>query len=153
MRGRRRIGKTRLAQEFGKGFRTLVFTGLPPAEGITAKMQREHFASQFARQLLVPNPKSDDWNDLFWALAHHTSEGRVLIVLDEISWLGLNDPTFLGKLKTAWDTDLKSNTQLVLLLTGSVSSWISNWRNYLYFLVMSFGILRPIESQLMRSFR
>lgn len=107
LKGRRRIGKTRLAEEFGKHFRTLIFTGLPPTSGITAKQQRDNFAHQLARQLFIPTPKSDDWNDLFWSLAHHTQTGRVLIVLDEISWLGMKDPTFLGKLKTAWDTDFK----------------------------------------------
>lgn len=124
LKGRRRIGKTRLAEEFGKEFRTLLFTGLPPTEGVTAQMQRENFASQLARQLLIPIPRSNDWNDLFWALSHHTREGRILVILDEISWIGMNDPTFLGKLKTVWDIDLKKNSELILMLTGSVSSWI-----------------------------
>jgi uncharacterized protein len=124
LKGRRRIGKTRLAQEFGKNFRTLIFTGLPPTEGVTAKLQRENFASQLAKQLLIPTPRSGDWNDLFWVLSHYTKEGKTLIVLDEISWLGMNDPTFLGKLKIAWDLDLKQNSELILMLTGSVSSWI-----------------------------
>ncbi|NGX41784.1 MAG: hypothetical protein K940chlam7_00057 [Chlamydiae bacterium] len=124
LKGRRRIGKTRLAEEFGKEFRTLLFTGLPPTQGTTAQMQRDNFASQFARQLLVPIPRSNDWNDLFWALAHYVKKERVLIVLDEISWLGMNDPTFLGKLKAAWDIDFKKNPELILMLTGSISSWI-----------------------------
>lgn len=124
LKGRRRIGKTRLAEEFGKNYKTLIFTGLPPTEGMTPQLQRDHFASQLARQFLIPTPRSNDWNDLFWALAHYTKEGRVLIVLDEISWLGMDDPTFLGKLKTAWDTDFKKNSKLMLILTGSVSSWI-----------------------------
>jgi hypothetical protein len=36
----------------------------------------------------------------------------------------MRDPTFLGKLKTAWDSDFKKNSELMLMLTGSVSSWI-----------------------------
>jgi uncharacterized protein len=124
LKGRRRIGKTRLAQELGKEFRTLLFTGLPPTEGVTAQIQRDNFASQLSRQLCIPTPRSNDWNDLFWTLAHHTAEGKLLIVFDEISWLGTNDPSFLGKLKTAWDTDFKKNSDLILMLTGSVSSWI-----------------------------
>jgi AAA+ ATPase superfamily predicted ATPase len=124
LKGRRRIGKTRLAEEFGKEFRTLIFTGLPPNDGVTAQMQRDNFASQFARQLQVPTPRANDWNDLFWTLGHYTKNGRVLVVLDEISWLGMKDPTFLGKLKTAWDIDFKKNPELILMLTGSVSSWI-----------------------------
>jgi AAA+ ATPase superfamily predicted ATPase len=124
MKGRRRIGKTRLAEEFGKEFQTLLFTGLPPTEGVTAQLQRDNFATQLARQLHIPTPRSNDWNDLFWSLAHYIREGKILVVFDEISWLGMNDPTFLGKLKTAWDSDFKKNDELLLMLTGSVSSWI-----------------------------
>ncbi len=31
---------------------------------------------------------------------------------------------FLGKLKTAWDLYFKNNPQLILILCGSISSWI-----------------------------
>lgn len=123
--GRRRIGKTRLAEEFGKSFeRVFLFTGLPPTKGVTAQMQRDHFAQQFLKQTRLPPPSSKDWNDLFWHAAYHCSEGSVLLIIDEISWMGMKDPTFLGKLKTAWDQDFKKNPNLVLILTGSVSSWI-----------------------------
>ncbi|MBF5059993.1 AAA family ATPase [Candidatus Neptunochlamydia vexilliferae] len=123
--GRRRIGKTRLAEEFGKSFeRVLLFTGLPPTKGITAQMQRDHFAQQLVKQTHLPPPSAKDWNDLFWHAAHQCAEGEVLLIIDEISWIGVKDPTFLGKLKTAWDQDFKKNPNLVVILTGSVSSWI-----------------------------
>ena len=32
LKGRRRIGKSRLAEEFGKNLKTYIFTGLPPEE-------------------------------------------------------------------------------------------------------------------------
>ena len=123
--GRRRIGKSRLAEEFGKSFeRVLSFTGLPPTKGITAQKQRDHFAQQLIKQTHLPPPSSKDWNDLFWHLAYHCKEGDALLIIDEISWIGMKDPTFLGKLKTAWDQDFKKNPHLVVILTGSVSSWI-----------------------------
>ncbi|NGX60752.1 MAG: hypothetical protein K940chlam9_00220 [Chlamydiae bacterium] len=124
LKGRRRIGKTRLAEEFGRPFRVLFFSGLPPTEEENAQMQREYFAIQMVKQLNIPTPRTNDWSDLFWTLAHYIKEGRVLVVFDEISWMGMDDPTFLGKLKTVWDTDFKKNPQLILMLTGSVSSWI-----------------------------
>jgi uncharacterized protein len=123
--GRRRIGKTRLAEEFGKLFQNmLLFTGLPPTKGITAQKQRDHFAQQLLKQTRLPPPSAKDWNDLFWHLAYHCGKGDVLLIIDEISWIGMKDPTFLGKLKTAWDEDFKKNPNLVVILTGSVSSWI-----------------------------
>lgn len=123
--GRRRIGKTRLAEEFGKSFdQVFLFTGLPQTKGVTAQMQRDHFAQQLLRQTRLPPPSSKDWNDLFWHTAHHCKEGSILLIIDEISWIGMKDPTFLGKLKTTWDQDFKKNSNLVVILTGSVSSWI-----------------------------
>jgi len=123
VRGRRRIGKSRLLAEFGKEMRSLFFSGIPPAKKTTAQSQRDEFAYQIERAGL-PSSKADDWGNLFWHLSKHTTKGRVLIVFDEISWMGGKDPDFLGKLKTAWDMYFSKNPQLILALCGSISSWI-----------------------------
>lgn len=65
-----------------------------------------------------------DWGDLFWQLSKKTAKGRVLIVFDEITWMGSTDSDFLGKLKNAWDLYFKKNDQLILALCGSISAWI-----------------------------
>jgi len=57
-------------------------------------------------------------------LATLTKQGPYVIFFDEISWLGGKDKDFPGKLKGVWDTQLKKNPQLKLILCGSVSSWI-----------------------------
>jgi uncharacterized protein len=125
VRGRRRIGKSRLLKEFGKNMRSLFFSGLPPKPQVrvTDAAQKKEFAKQLAQQG-IPGVKPEDWSDLFWHLAQYTKEGRVLIVLDEISWMGSKDPDFLGKLKNAWDLHFSNNPQLILILCGSISSWI-----------------------------
>jgi uncharacterized protein len=41
--------------------------------------------------------------DHWQRVAERLRSGRRLIVLDEINWLGMRDPAFLGKLKNAWD--------------------------------------------------
>ncbi len=38
--------------------------------------------------------------------------------------MSAKDPLFLGKLKNAWDLEFKQNAELILILCGSVSSWI-----------------------------
>lgn len=38
--------------------------------------------------------------------------------------MGGKDPTFLGKLKTAWDMYFSKNPNLIMALCGSISSWI-----------------------------
>lgn len=124
IKGRRRIGKSRLAEEFAGGIKTSFFVGLPPESGVTAQAQRADFAKQLERELGIVGLKADDWGDLFWHLAKGLGQGRRLVILDEINWMGSEDPTFLGKLKTAWDRYFKSNPQMILILSGSVSSWI-----------------------------
>lgn len=124
IRGRRRIGKSRLANEFAKEFpKTLSFTALPPDEKITPEMQRQEFARQMRRQKIA-RLGGDDWSDLLHDLARACTKGRVLVILDEISWMGSKDPTFLGTVKITWDQTFKKNPQLVLILSGSNSSWI-----------------------------
>ncbi|MGL4540812.1 MAG: AAA family ATPase [Candidatus Rhabdochlamydia sp.] len=123
VRGRRRIGKSRLLAEFGKEMRSFFFSGMPPVQKTTVQSQRDEFSYQLER-IGLPGIKSDDWGNLFWHLSKHTAEGRILIVFDEISWMGGKDPNFLGKLKTAWDMYFSKNSQLILALCGSISSWI-----------------------------
>jgi uncharacterized protein len=125
IKGRRRIGKSRLAEEFGKSLKTIFLEGLPPKDDeVTAQSQRTHFAKSLEREIGTRGIKSDDWDDLFWHLAQAVKEGQILIVLDEINWMGSKDPTFLGKLKTAWDKFFKKNPKLILILSGSMSAWI-----------------------------
>lgn len=125
VKGRRRIGKSRLLEEFARSFqKSFVFSGLPLTKYTIAQSQRNEFAGQLARQTNTFNFTKDDWSDLFWQLSKYTDQGRVLIILDEISWMGTEDPDFFGKLKNAWDLYLKKNDNLILAICGSASAWI-----------------------------
>jgi uncharacterized protein len=124
VRGRRRIGKSRLIEEFARSYRFLSFIGQPPNEKTTREDELAEFSRQFSERLSLPRVTFNDWGDAFSYLARETTKGRVVILLDEISWMGSKDPTFLGKLKTAWDIQFKKNDQLILLLCGSASTWI-----------------------------
>lgn len=124
IRGRRRIGKSRLMKEFSKEFpKKYSFTGLPPRKNQTAQTQREEFVRQMKKQG-IPAVEANDWGDIFWALGKFCESGSTLVVLDEISWMGSKDPDFLGKLKIAWDEYFEKNSKLVLIVASSVSSWI-----------------------------
>ncbi len=123
IRGRRRIGKSRLVEEFAAPFKLYSFAGIAPNEKTTAQSQRDEFSSQLASQGF-PQVRAQDWNNLFWLLAEKVKRGRVIILLDEISWMGSCDFDFLGKLKNAWDLHFKKNPKLVLMVCGSASSWI-----------------------------
>lgn len=127
-RGRRRIGKSTLIEEFAK--RTadhfINIVGLPPRKGITDRRQRKSFCEELADQTDGKVSAAKNWTAAFKALDERIpSEGRTVVLLDEISWMGARNPDFAGYLKTAWDKRLKKHDNLVLVLCGSVSSWIA----------------------------
>ena len=70
VRGRRRIGKSRLLTEFGKEMKSFFFTGTPPSRKTTAQLQRDEFARQLARGG-IPSVHPDDWGNMFWHLSKH----------------------------------------------------------------------------------
>src|SRR3990167_9881395 len=105
LKGRRRIGKSRLIEEFAKrnSFdHFYVFSGIPPTKKTTAQSERDEFSRQLGRMLNIEGIKAEDWSTLFLLLADRVQHGRTLILFDEISWMGSKDPDFLGKLKNAW---------------------------------------------------
>lgn len=123
VKGRRRIGKSRLILEFAKtiGKHTFwSFAGLAPQDGITSQEQRDNFARQLALMLKVPPMTFQDWSDAFEHLSLHIKPGDI-ILFDEISWMGSKDPTFIPKLKAWWD---KQTMHMLLVFCGSVSTWI-----------------------------
>ncbi|MGV2432783.1 MAG UNVERIFIED_CONTAM: AAA family ATPase [Rickettsiaceae bacterium] len=125
VKGRRRIGKSRLIAEFAStntklGQRFWSFAGLPPQEGLSAQKQRDYFARQLSLMLKVPPMTFLDWSDAFEHLSINIKAGDI-ILLDEISWMGAKDPTFIPKLKAWWD---KQKTHIMLVFCGSVSTWI-----------------------------
>lgn len=124
IKGRRRIGKSRLVEEFAKNKKALYFSGIPPTAETTAQSQRDEFSRQLSEQLNVPKLKAEDWADLFGFLASQTKRRKIIIFFDEISWMGSKDSAFLGKLKLVWDMHFKNNPKLILILCGSMSSWI-----------------------------
>ncbi len=121
--GRRRIGKSALIEEFSKNKVLYKFMGLPPDKNISATDQRASFAKTLSSYGL-PEIKTEDWSDLFKLLALKIEGKQAVIVFDEISWMALEDPTFLPKLKSDWDECFKNKSQVLLILCGSVSSWI-----------------------------
>ena len=131
--GRRRIGKSRLIEEFSKPYELIKFTGLAPNPEVNAQAQRDEFARRLAKIFDLPPLKADDWADLFDTLGEQIQKQiqdqnkkskKIIILLDEISWMEALDPTFLPKLKNCWDDGLKKFPEIMLILCGSVSSWI-----------------------------
>lgn len=124
IRGRRRVGKSRLIKEFVLDKKSWIFSGLPPVPKITKQRQLDAFSAQISQNLNMPKIQVSEWIEHFNFLGNQAKDQKIVIVLDEISWMGSEDPDFLGQLKTAWDLHFSENPELVLILCGSVSSWI-----------------------------
>ncbi len=87
-------------------------------------MQMNAFSTQMSQQLLSPKIHANEWDELFWILGNQTHKESVVIVFDEISWMGSEDPSFLGHIKNLWDLHFSKNPSLIFIVCGSVSSWI-----------------------------
>lgn len=125
VRGRRRVGKSRLIEEFSKYFEKFYsFEGLAPEEGVTARDQLEEFSRQMAQQFNAPYSQYHDWSDALWGASERCREGKILLLFDEISWMGMDEPTFLAKIKKFWDNHLRKNDRLIFIICGSASAWI-----------------------------
>lgn len=126
--GRRRIGKSRFIGECAaSAARFLSFSGLPPREGLTKQEQLDAFSDQLSKQTKMPRVPLDGWPTAFQLLASQLpAKGSVVVLLDEISWMAIGDKDFAGHLKNAWDRDFSTCRGLILVLCGSVSSWIED---------------------------
>ena len=126
-RGRRRIGKSTLVEEFARrsGARFIKLEGLRPKKGMTERDQLEFLAVKLSAQTGCDKTPPSDWYSAFVRLDRELGgRDRKVVLLDEISWMAQFSLTFPEILKNAWDDLFKKHANLVLVLCGSVSSWI-----------------------------
>ena len=126
-RGRRRIGKSTLIKEFAlkSGGFYIKLEGLAPDKNITNAKQLAAFRDQLAAQTGRTVKRLRDWSEAFRELdASLDKDGRKVVLLDEVSWMGCCDRTFAAKLKVAWDNLLHERSDLIVFVCGSVSTWI-----------------------------
>jgi len=122
--GRRRVGKSTLIGKFAEDENFAEFYGLPPHKTSSTRDQLDNFSKLLSEQFSTPYVQFTDWHDALSMLASLSGKDRIIIFLDEISWMASNDKNFAGILKGLWDTKFKKNNRLILVLCGSVSSWI-----------------------------
>ena len=126
-RGRRRIGKSALIEEFAKrtGAQFIKIEGKRPEKGWSNATELQAFADQLAAQTGAETTPPSNWLNAFIRLSDKIpDDGQTVVLLDEISWLAYFDDTFAATLKIAWDNYFKKHDRLVLVACGSVSCWI-----------------------------
>ncbi|SFS67025.1 ATP-binding protein [Saccharopolyspora flava] len=134
LRGRRRVGKSRLVEEFVErsGHPHVFFT----AVGGSRDGDLDGFATEVSASDLPEahrfagfgTPQS--WDAAFSALAHALpKETPSIVVLDEMPYVVREDPTFEGALQKAFDREL-SKLPVLLILIGSDIAMMEQLNTY-----------------------
>ncbi len=126
-RGRRRIGKSRLIAEFASriGARFIHLEGVKPQPGFSNEVELREFAQQLSIQVRKAVKTPENWLEAFVALdGFLLGRGRTVVLLDEVSWFGHYDKLFAPYIKVAWDNYWKKHDRVIVVICGSVSSWI-----------------------------
>lgn len=130
VRGRRRIGKTRLIKQLPEADRatTLYYlTSAPPSQSITDKEERDLYAAQVKQVFnLAYQPPAQSWRELFLFIADQCKGKKVILAIDEINWLARKSRTFLSEFHTLWETCFSQKKNFMLIVAGSLSSWIKD---------------------------
>lgn len=129
IRGRRRIGKTRLLTEAAKDRTdTIFFTG---AEDVTAdKKNRERICEKladFAKDDVLKAAKGLSWNSIFEKITKiAASRQNMMIIFDEIQWIARQGSGFLSDLKEAWTRLFQPSGKTKIIICGSSSKFFEH---------------------------
>jgi AAA+ ATPase superfamily predicted ATPase len=117
--GRRRIGKTALIEEFGKNKKDFIYY---LADQQTETQQIESFKQQiyaYTRDDFLLKTRFDNWDQFFSYLTKILPVDKKLIIgIDEITYLIKSTPAFLSILQKYWDMFF-SKTKMFLIVSGS----------------------------------
>lgn len=122
--GRRRIGKTELLLQFCKDKHSIYFLA-------SQLKERDHLnqiievAKHKISDPLLNNMTFNDWESVLVYFAEKSSEGRLVVVLDEFQYLCEDNPALPSLIQRFWDLHGK-NSNLFLILCGSHVSFMEN---------------------------
>jgi uncharacterized protein len=124
--GRRRVGKTFLIRHVYEKHLDFELTGVQHA---TQSRQLESFFAQlkiaFGKNVAPKKPAN--WLDAFWmlidALETRAKTSKMVVLLDELSWLATPKSGFLEALGFFWNS-WASRKNIILVICGSAASWM-----------------------------
>lgn len=126
VRGRRRVGKTFLINQFFENGFDFKFTGEYQA---SKEHQLENFSLELNRRTHSNQQPPKDWREAFEMLRAYLSglpEGEKHIVFfDEMPWMDTPRSGFLSAFEYFWNAFGSSMQNLVFILCGSATAWIT----------------------------
>ncbi len=124
--GRRRVGKTFLVKTIYNNHIDFELTGLQNAP---RSEQLRNFAFQLNKvaNTPIPIPPPKDWLDAFITLIQYLESNKksekLVIFLDELSWMATHKSGFLRGLSFFWNS-WAVNQNIVVVICGSAASWM-----------------------------
>ena len=135
--GRIRVGKTFLIDEVFSRNITFRHAGLSPVSDdgddtsrpIHMKEQLGHFHQSLMAQGMKECASPKSWLEAFYMLEHflmnvENAQGRILVFLDEIQWMGTPKSGFIRGLEAFWNGWACHRHNVMLVVCGSSTSWI-----------------------------
>lgn len=124
--GRRRVGKSRLVQEFcdRSGRQNMIFQA---TRGRGPAAERADFTDALVHSALpgaevIAGLRAADWNQALRSLAAALpADAPSIVVIDEVPWLVERDKEFEGALQTVWDRYLSAKPVLLVLVGSDIS--------------------------------
>lgn len=114
--GRRRVGKTELLRRFCEGKRHFFFVADLGTEASTLAELARRYGEMFYNDPVSTHFAT--WDQALKALARQAGDERLIVVLDEFTYLLQTSPSLPSVLQRLWDDQLQY-THLMLILSGS----------------------------------
>lgn len=127
--GRRRIGKTSLIKQFGKGKDMIYFLATEESEIQNREMLKNIIADNLKSDL-INSLKIDNWEILFKTIVESKSLTKKVIVIDEFQYLGKINSAFPSIFQRIWDEILKNKNIMVILCGSLINMMESQTLNY-----------------------
>jgi AAA+ ATPase superfamily predicted ATPase len=127
LRGRRRVGKSRLVEVFCErsGVPFVFFQanlGASSSAGRAAFAEAVQWSDLPDREAFAEGTAWPTWSAFFRQLAAALPADRPsIVVIDELPWLLDSDPALEGELQTAWDRSLSRKPALLILIGSDLA--------------------------------
>ena len=131
-RGRRRIGKSTLIEQFAKisNARFIKIEGVRPKDGYTNEDELSAFAVQLAAQTGSERTTPENWLSAFIRLDKEIRDDeKTVVLIDEISWF-VSEQGNPVTIKSPSDDEITS--EQTTYITQQFNTMERNWRQYLY---------------------